>query len=240
VANIASRSARTGVRGEPMDAKPLQARFSANTSSYRHHRGDTKGMIMSESLDTSGLRELTGKSRQSLHKAEKAGRLYRDPVTGRFDPTVEVNRLFIERSRTEQNKDDTGELEAAEESPTNIKQLYADKLQAEIQRINEQRRHYELDNAERARSLVPIQFVTEQAGQFASGIRAHLLPMGTRLAPRITATLQSGGTEQDVQQLIEDEVEDVINRALSLGEKSLDELVAQTPDDEDEQGGNDE
>jgi hypothetical protein len=223
-----------------METVSPRDRFSTHAPADHHYRSETKGLHMAETLDTTALKELCGVSRQAIHKAEKQGRLYRDPVTRRFDPTTEVNRLFIERSRAEQGRDDTREFEAAEESPTNIKQLYADKLEAEISRINEQRRHYELDNAERARSLVPIQFVTEQAGQFASGIRTYLLPMGQRLAPRITATLQSGGTERDVQQLIEDEVEDVINRALSLGQKSLDELVAQIPDDEDDQGGNDE
>jgi hypothetical protein len=189
---------------------------------------------MAETLDTTGMRELTGKTRQAIHQAEKQGRLYRDPVTKRFDPKVEVNRLFIERSRAEQGKDDAGELEAAEESPTNIKQLYADKLEAEIRRINEQRRQYELNNAERVKALVPFEMVTEQMGAFASGIRTYLLPLGQRLAPRIVATIKSGGSEKEVEQYIEDEVADVIERALALGEKAVDEVT----EDLSEGGGN--
>jgi phage terminase Nu1 subunit (DNA packaging protein) len=174
---------------------------------------------MAQTLSTTELRQLTGRSRQAINKAEREGRLHRDPHTQRFDPSHTTNRLFIERSQIESGAQDPDDEPAdPDEAPDDMSELYRQKVEREIARIDEQIRKLQISNAREARDLVDLEVVTRVAGRFAASLRTNILTIPSRIARG----------NKELEQEIEDDVSNAIERALEMAYREIDAFIDDT------------
>jgi hypothetical protein len=90
-----------------------------------------------------------------------------------------------------------------------------------------------LMNATRRGDLFPRDLVLQFFSGFASGLRTYVLPIPTRVAPRIEAAIKSGsGTAIEI---MEKEIADGIERAVGLGHDAMKPAQIEITADEDDE-----
>ena len=141
-------------------------------------------MMKSEQLSTAEMSELTGLSKQGINKAAREGRLHRDPVIGKFDPSHSVNAAFIESARAANGVDSPPpDIEGADpRDAESIGELYRVKIGHEIERIQAQTEKLRLANAEAKGELVSIDAVEHGWGAWASAVRDNILTIGQKVS----------------------------------------------------------
>jgi hypothetical protein len=175
----------------------------------------------------SKIAELARTTRQAVSKADL-------PRTdsGLYDLDDPTIKEWIKGASRRSRKQRTQESDSADRSEQ--EDLERQKTEAEIDYLRERTIKEAIGNAKQRNQLVPIESVTEYAGAYASGVRTYLHPLGNRLAPRVVSAVQSGSGQDEIQQLIEDEVADAIERSLAMGNRAIDELMEQWPEDDDD------
>jgi hypothetical protein len=172
------------------------------------------------------LARLANTTRQAVHKANLPR-----TESGKYDlDNPEVYDWVKGRSRASRKQ-----RAQTEETSDRGEDLEQEELEWKIRYLQARTDERELKNAQARSELIPQQGVTEFAGAFATGIRTYMLPMANRLAPRIVAAVKSGDDEAAVQNLIESEVSDAIERALGMGEAAIEELKAQVDEEGDDE-----
>jgi hypothetical protein len=180
-------------------------------------------------LNATEIAALTGRSRTSIYKATRDGRLHRDPATRRFDPAHPTNVLYIEKSRAETGRDE--EL-PPDDAPEDIRALHRRRIEADIERIQELTTRYQLDNAKAKSEMVPIELLHHGWRSWAAAVNDNMLTIGEKIA--------RGDTE------LRDRVEKEVTRALAASKRRtarevlvfggvpadrIETFIAEVPDD---------
>jgi len=117
-------------------------------------------------------------SRQAIDEARKIGKVYRDPVTKKYDLEHSTNALYL-RTNSAVSGLSLSDIKDVSEDLTDLYQI---KLEAEIRRIVAQAEKYELQLARDKKDLIPIELVAILLGNVRSGISTNLLNIGKRVA----------------------------------------------------------
>jgi hypothetical protein len=183
-------------------------------------------------LTLSEMTDLTGRSRAAIYKAVEEGRLYRDPDTRKFDPAHSTNAAYIERSRAETGQDDAP---PPSDAPEDLQELYREKIRADIDRIREMTRKYQLENAKTKGGLVDVESLRHGWGVWKFAVEQNLLTLGERI----------GRGDVDLRDRVEKEVKRSLEAAKEYAEREIlvyggvpddqiDEFFAEVPDDDDD------
>lgn len=108
------------------------------------------------------------------------------------------------------------------------------KLEAEIANKIAATEKIELFNAKARGDLLPRDMVMAFANAFGSGARTYLLALAGRIAPRILAAVKSGD-DTSVQEMLEAEVSDSLERALAMGDAAVVTLSDDWPEEDPEE-----
>jgi phage terminase Nu1 subunit (DNA packaging protein) len=178
------------------------------------------------------LCEVTG---AAITQAVKSG-IVRKTEDGTYDPRDTINHEYIKaalvRGRTRRRKD---EARPTDGDPDDLRQLEIQDLQEKIRYTTERADERALMNAKRRGELVPTDVVIEYASNYATGVRTYLLQIGNRLSPRILAAAKSGAELEEIQEMIEAETADAIERSLAMGDAAVTALAEQMPDEPEEE-----
>lgn len=178
---------------------------------------------------------LCGVTKQAIAAAAKSGRLHRDSKTGRYDVQADVNLAFLEEhlaiaeAEAAEIDDDPG----ADENSPSFRALRLAKLRAEVLRIESATEKIELFNATARGDVLATGMVMAYASAFGSGCSIYLTRLPQRIAPRLVAAVQSGHPET-VLQLLEEEIDDSLQRALAMGDHASDAIVSAWEEDEED------
>lgn len=152
----------------------------------------------------------------------------------KIDPFDPVNREWL-RSRNLAPGGRPVETEGGEtDSDERPGSRRAAKLEAEIANKIAATEKIELFNAQARGDLLPREMVTAFANAFGTGARTYLLALAGRITPRILASVKSGN-DGAVQEMLESEVSDSLERALAMGDAAVVTLADEWPDDEPEE-----
>jgi len=143
-----------------------------------------------EFLTGAELSRYTGVSRAAITQATREGRLYKDPKTGRYDPTHATNLAFINQNRlksaTIAEIEDEGDDNLPDVSPGTIpeslQELYARKLKAEADRAERQAIKLGLELDQKRGKLILRSDVAMAFGAFRFGLQTYFLQLGNRIA----------------------------------------------------------
>lgn len=180
-------------------------------------------------LNQSQLADLLGVSRQRMGAVKKKGRVA-PGADGKYDTDDPLNRTYIREHFARELAD------AASEDDEDAENLTREKTEADIRYKRVAADRYELQNAKSRNELIPREMVVAMAGAFGSGVRTYLLGLPARIVGTIVAKVKSGN-DDDVQPYLEGELSDSLERALSMGETSVDAVLDgwnESDDDEDE------
>jgi hypothetical protein len=178
-----------------------------------------------ELLTGAELARYTGVSRAAITTATKEGRLYRDPITKKYDPTHTANLAFINANRlkavTTAEIEDGGPDNLPDVSPDSLPEslqaLYKRKLKAEAEKAEAQAWRIKIDNAMKKKEIVPFDVVVLGFGAMGSAVRTEILHIGERVS-------RTGGGEE-LRRRIEDQTARAIDRAKKMATLTMRECV---------------
>lgn len=164
--------------------------------------------MKNEFVTGSDLSRLAKVSRQAVSSALKEGRLYRDPVSGKYDLKNPVNQVFLEGAQQIDRliKSDVPPAEI----PADMQELFRKKLLAEVARTEGQGRKIALEIAVREGQLIFRRDVEIAFGAFVENIKNNFLQLGTRIG-RGNIALRDR-VEREVSRSIEKTVHNAVDR----------------------------
>ncbi len=171
------------------------------------------------------LAQLRGVSRRSAYTAKSKNDI--EPIEGSnlYDLDNPKNARWIEK------RPHAGRAKDSSASDPRLS-LEDQKLKADIALKHRQARKLDRQHEVDMQRLIPSDIAAAWLGAYGSGTRIHLLDLPGRLAPRLHAAALSGGSPEELRDMLASEIEDSLERALSMGEQATREVVAMHAEEE--------